>query len=120
MARWIKRAFLKIPTARGSNYTVTKTLMLELYDKGMLADEMNVGPTFKAFGRKVVYSGSKNLTVLTSGRMFNPGWMKIFRYFRYRLKYNLRVLPVRRDAATVTKRENDPVRRYDENNIPLK
>jgi hypothetical protein len=120
LARWIKRVILKIPTARGSNYAVQKTLMLELYAKRSLADEMNVGPVFKSLGEKIVYSGAKNLNVLTSGRMFTPGWRKIFRYFRYRLKYNIRVLPVRTNVATFTKRENDLVRRYDDNNVLLK
>lgn len=116
LARWIKRVIFRIPIARGSNYAVQKTLMIECYDKGLLADEMNVGPVFKSLGEKVVYSGAKNLIVLTSGRMFTPGWRKIFRYFRYRLKYNIRVLPVRTNVATYTKRENDPVRRYNDDN----
>lgn len=119
LARWGKRMILRIPTTRGSNYAVNRSLMLELYDKGMLADEMNVGPTFKSVGGRVVYSGSRKLVVLTSGRMFTSGWLKIFRYFRYRLRYNLRVLPVRPDAARYTKRENDPARKYI-NNRPVK
>lgn len=111
--RWIKREILQIPTTRGSNYAVNRTMMLELYDKGMLADEMNVGPTFKAAKGKVVYCGAKHLTVLTSGRMFNPGgFKKLYHYFTYRFFYNLRVLRVRSDMARFTGRENDPVRRY--------
>lgn len=110
--RWLKRVILRIPTNRGSNYAVNRSLMLEMYDRGMLADEMNVGPSFKSEGARVMYSGSKELTVLTSGRMFTPGWKKLPRYFMYRLRYNLRVLPVRVDASRYTGREDDPVRRY--------
>ncbi|MEM7117137.1 MAG: hypothetical protein AAF614_32185 [Chloroflexota bacterium] len=116
-ARWYKRNILKIPTTRGSNYGVQRTMMLDLYERKMLADEMNVGPTFKAQGAKIAYSGSRKLRVLTSGRMFTPGGgpMKLFRYFRYRLRYNKRTLPVRENVASFTKRENDPVRRFVDN-----
>jgi len=117
-SRWIKRTFLRIPTTRGSNYAVTRSIMLALYEKGMLADEMNVGPSFKASGQRVVYSGSKKLHVLTSGRMFSGGWVKLLRYLRYRLRYNLRVLPTRENVAQFTQREKDPVRKYI-NNKPI-
>jgi hypothetical protein len=116
--RWVKRVLLGIPTTRGSNYAVNRTMLLELYRKGMLADEMNVGPTFKAAKGKVVYSGAKRLIVLTSGRMFNPGGVKkLLRYFTYRLFYNLRVLRVRPNIARYTKRENDPIRKYVNNKV---
>lgn len=118
--RWVKRVILGIPTTRGSNYAVNRTMMLDLYEQGMLADEMNVGPTFKAAKGKVVYSGAKQLIVLTSGRMFKPGGIgKLYRYFKYRLFYNLRALRVRPNVARYTGRENDPVRRY-VNNRPVK
>jgi len=118
ISRWFKRCVLGIPTTRGSSYAVNRTTMLRLYDNSMLADEMNVGPTFKANAGKVVYSGSRDLIILTSGRMFRGGWIKLFWYFKYRLRYNLRVLPVRVDVARHTKREKDPVRKYI-NNKPL-
>ncbi len=89
--------------------------MIELYDAGMLADEMNVGPTMKARAGHVAYSGARRLVVLTSGRMFSGGWIKLLRYLIYRLKYNIRVLPVRSGVAGRTRRENDPVRRYVDN-----
>jgi hypothetical protein len=114
-ARWVKRYILRIPTTRGSNYAVRRETVLELYDGGMLADEMNVGPTVKRLKGPVMYASGKELTVLTSGRMFRPGWKWILPYFLYRLRYNLRVLPVRLGVASVTGRENDPVRRYQDN-----
>ena len=114
-ARWIKRNLLRIPTTRGSNYAVRRDAMLELYDAGLLADEMNVGPTFKRLRGDVAYSGRRPLAVYTSARMFRPGWRGKIPYFLYRLKYNLRVLPVRADVASRTGRENDPVRRYADN-----
>jgi hypothetical protein len=118
LSRWFKRTVLGIPTTRGSNYAVRKSVLIPYYDEGLLADEMNVGPTVKKKGGQVVYSGRKDLVVMTSGRMFQQGWYRLYRYFLYRLRYNLRVLPVGKDVASRTGRENDPVRRYDDN-IPV-
>ena len=112
LVRWIKRSIFRIPTTRGSNYAVRRDAMLDLYERGMLADEMNVGPTFKRLKGRVAYSGRASLAVYTSGRMFRPGWKRIVPYLTYRLKYNLRVLPVGADVARRTGREKDPVRRY--------
>jgi len=116
--RWIKRAILQIPTIRGSNYAVNRSLLLKLYDSEMMADDMNVGPVVKSVGAKVVYNSSKEMNVLTSGRRFSDNWFKLFKYLLYRLRYNLRVLPVRTSAARYTHRENDPIRRYI-NNRPV-
>lgn len=118
--RWIKRVLLRIPTNRGSNYAVNRSLFLKLYAQGFLADEMNVGPTFKSVGGRIAYSGSQDLVVLTSGRMITGrSWKSLMRYYLYRIRYNLRVLPVRSSAASYTKRENDPVRRF-KGNKPVK
>lgn len=114
-ARWVKRRVFGIPTTRGSNYAVERGAMLDLYGRDLLADEMNVGPTMKKLKGRVAYSGEDRLKVLTSGRMFRPGWLVILPYLLYRLRYNLRVLPVRRGVAEHTGRENDPVRRYEDN-----
>jgi hypothetical protein len=95
LARWIKRVILRIPTIRGSNYAVDRTLFLRLYDQGLLTDDLNVGPSIKATGGRIAYSGASELKVLTSGRRFQGGWRKLAHYLRYRLLYNLRVLPVR-------------------------
>lgn len=103
-ARWFKRAVLGIPTTRGSNYGVRKSFILPLYDAGYLADEMNVGPVAKAKGARVAYSGRRELAVLTSGRYLGGDLLGLLRYLWYRLEYNLRVLPVRKDASTRTKR----------------
>jgi hypothetical protein len=119
LARWTKRTVLGIPTTRGSNYAVRRDVMLQLYEQEMLADEMNVGPTFKRQGHRVAYSGRKDLQVLTSGRMFRPGWFRMIPYYWYRLRYNLRTLPVRVGVARHTGRERDPVRKY-VNNRPVR
>jgi Glycosyltransferase like family 2 len=111
-ARWTKRVLLRVPTTRGSSYAVHVPTLLRLYDEGLLADEMNVGPAAKSRGARVVYSGDRRTVVLTSGRMFAGGWRKLWRYLRYRLRYNLRVLPVRPGVAERTGRERDPVRIY--------
>lgn len=95
LARWIKRVLLRIPTTRGSNYAVQRGVFLRLYDEGRLTDDLNVGPAVKSAGGKVVYSGSRRLQVLTSGRKFRGGWRRLVRYLRYRLGYNLRVIRLR-------------------------
>jgi Glycosyltransferase like family 2 len=111
-ARWIKRVILRIPTTRGSSYAVHVPTLLRLHAEGLVADEMNVGPAARSRGARVVYSGDRRMVVQTSGRMFAGGWRRLWRYLRYRLRYNLRVLPVRPGVAARTGRERDPVRVY--------
>lgn len=88
-ARWLKRVILRIPTNRGSNYAVNRSAMLQLYDRGMLADETNVGPNIKAVGGRVAYSRIKKLVGLTSRRMFTDRWIKVLKDMqcRYSLQY---------------------------------
>jgi hypothetical protein len=117
-ARWMKRVVLRIPTTRGSNYAVHVPTLLRLDAEGLVADEMNVGAAARARGYRVAYCGDRRLCVLTSGRMFRGGWLRLLRYLRYRLRYNLRVLPVRPGVAERTGREHDPVRVY-HGNRPL-
>lgn len=112
LARWVKRVPLRIPTTRGSNYALRRGPMLEYYDGGLLADEMNIGPTFARHGSKVVYSGARRLYVYTSGRMFKRGLLRKLPYYKYRFFYNLRVLPGGPDVRNRSGREKDPVRRY--------
>jgi hypothetical protein len=95
LARWAKRVILRIPTTRGSNYAVDRSVFLRLYERGLLVDDLNVGPAVKAAGGRVAYSRARSLRVLTSGRKFRGGWRKLARYLRYRLLYNVRVLQVR-------------------------
>jgi hypothetical protein len=95
LARWIKRVLLRIPTIRGSNYGIDRRLFLDLYEQGLLTDDLNVGPSVKAVGGRIAYSRARHLRVLTSGRRFQGGWRKLAHYLRYRLLYNIRVLPVR-------------------------
>lgn len=111
-ARWVKRNVLRIPTIRGSNYGVRRDLLIELYDDGLLADDMNVGPVLRHLGQRVAYSGDHRHVVLTSGRMFRGGWHKLGRYLIYRWRYNRRVLPVREDAARYTGRVQDRDRTF--------
>ena len=94
-ARWAKRNILRIPTIRGSNYAVDRSLFLSLYEQGLLTDDLNVGPAVKASGRSVSYGNAGGLVVLTSGRRFRGGWLRLVRYLWYRARYNVRVLPVR-------------------------
>lgn len=94
--RWVKRALLRVPTIRGSNYAVIKSLFLRLYDEGLIVHDMNVGPAVKASGgARIAYSGKKELTVLTSGRMVRGGWLRLLRFIPKRIRYNARTLPVR-------------------------
>jgi len=113
LARWTKRTILGIPTARGSNYAVRRDLVVRLYDQGYIADELNVGPVARSLGERVAYTGDRSRVVLTSGRVYRPGWRRIISYFWYRLRYNLRVLPVRSNMAKRTGRDRDPAVRYD-------
>lgn len=103
-SRWIKRNLLGIPTTRGSNYAIRPSFMLPLLEEGYLADEMNAGPTAKSKGGRVVYSGKWSLRVVTSGRYFQGSWGELVRYLIFRLRYNIRVLPVRKDAVQYTNR----------------
>jgi Glycosyltransferase like family 2 len=91
-ARWAKRVALRIPTVRGSNYAVDRKLFLRLYDEGKLIDDLNVGLAVKASGGSLAYSGDRELTVLTSGRRFKGGWLKLARYLLYRMRYNVRMI----------------------------
>jgi hypothetical protein len=112
-SRWTKRVMLRVPTTRGSSYAVDRDAFHRQHAAGFIADDINVGPAIRAAGGEVSYSGDRRHTVLTSGRMFRGGWSKLFRYLRYRLAYNVRVLPVRPDVAARTGREHDPAGRFD-------
>ena len=109
-ARWVKRQLLGIPTTRGGNYAVNRTKILWFYDHKFLSDDLNVGPTFKAGGLPVVYSGKHELVVLTSGRVFSGGWRKLVRYLLYRLRYNMKLLPVGPNVTSRLKRGEDNIR----------
>jgi len=102
LARWFKRNILRIPTTRGSNYGIVRELFLGLYGAGKLSVDLQVGPAAKLAGARVVYSGHPHLRVLTSGRRFHGGWLKLFRYFRNRLQYNLKATPTRWRDVTST------------------
>lgn len=111
-ARWFKRVVLRVPTLRGSNHALRRDLFLGLYEGGYVADELNLGPSIRHFGGRVVYSGQPEHEVLTSGRMFRGGWSRLARYLRYRLGLNVRMLAVRSDAADRSGRERDVPHTY--------
>jgi hypothetical protein len=52
--------------------------------------------------------------------MFHGGWISLFKYLIFRIKHNIRVIPVREDAAKHSGRnpETDPDRKY-VNNDPV-
>jgi hypothetical protein len=85
--------------------------MLSFYGQKLLSDDLNVGPTFKAKGFRIDYSGSRELVVLTSGRMFSASWLRVIRYLLYRLRYNLKMLPVGQDVTERIHRGSDNVRK---------
>lgn len=93
-SRWVKRSVLRIPTLRGSNYAIRREVLLRLHDDRLVGDDLNVGPAVRATNGVCAYSNQPRLTVLTSGRRFKGGWRKLGHYLRYRLSYNVRVLPV--------------------------
>ncbi|MGH3665154.1 MAG: hypothetical protein ACRDU8_03505 [Egibacteraceae bacterium] len=94
-ARAVRRVVFRMPSTRGSNYGLRRAPLLRLYDDGLIADDLNVGPTMRAAGARVAYSSARQLRVLTSGHKFQGGWARLSRQLRYRLLYNLRMLPVR-------------------------
>ena len=104
LSRWVKRVAFGVPVTRGSNFAVRKSFVIPLYNEGYMADDINVGPVVKQKRGKIYYSGAKKLRVLTSGRYVRENWPQLVRYLWYRMRYNLRVLPVSKDAATRTKR----------------
>lgn len=95
LARAAKRRLLRLPTTRGSSYGVLRPAFLAAYDADLLSDDLNVGPTLRRGGAGVAYSGATRHRVLTSGRTFHGGWRRLYRQLRYRLLYNLRMVPVR-------------------------
>lgn len=109
-SRWAKRVLFRIPTTAGANYAVDRDSFLRAYEQGQLVDDLNVGPTLKSFGGRVTYKGDRRLQVLASGRRFHGGWMKLARYLRYRLMYNLRLLPVRARRSEETPYHHKPLR----------
>ncbi len=90
--RFVKRNFLGIPTTRGSNYAVDRSLFLRAFGTGQLWAELQLGPAAKRSGARILYSGRPGLTVLTSGRRLRGGWLRIPRYFSRRLRYNLNAI----------------------------
>jgi hypothetical protein len=109
-SRSIKRVLLRIPTTAGANYAVDRGAFLRAYEQGFLVDDLNVGPALKALGGRVAYSGARPLQILASGRKFRGGWLKLIRYLRYRLLYNLRLLPVRPREPQETPYHQKPLR----------
>lgn len=90
--RWVKRVILKVPTMRGSNYAVRRSTFLQLFDRGEIVHDLDVGPAFKMSGARIAYSGAPELRVLTSGRYLRPGWMRLIRFIPKRIGRNLRVV----------------------------
>jgi hypothetical protein len=100
LVNWVKRAVLHIPTTRGGDYAVRRTVMLRLYDSGALILDISLGPTIRAMGGQVAYSGGSDDTiVLTSGSRIESGWREAFRYLGWRLQRNVEVLALRRHSG---------------------
>jgi hypothetical protein len=66
-----------------------------LFDQGRIPYDLHVGPTVKATGGKIAYSGDKELVVLTSGRFFAPGWKVLIEYLIWRTGYYRRILKMK-------------------------
>jgi hypothetical protein len=94
-SRWIKRNILRIPTSRGSNYSMHKSLMLDLFAQGRIPYDLHVGPVVKSIRGRIAYSGVKELAVLTSGRFFDPGWKVLIAYLIWRTGYYFRILKMK-------------------------
>jgi hypothetical protein len=112
LARWAKRRLLGVPTIRGSNFAIERTLLLDLFAAGYLPADFSLGPVLRARGEPVAYSGAARLHVLTSGRYFERGWRELARYLRYRLGYNLAMLRVRAGAGNPDDQQANTGRPY--------
>lgn len=93
--RWLKRVILRVPVSRGGNYAIQRNLMLDMYERGMLTRDIKVGPTVKAAGGRIAYSGDRARVVMTSGRNFTGTWQELLKYIRFRIGYYRRVEPLR-------------------------
>ncbi|MGZ6316934.1 MAG: glycosyltransferase [Anaerolineales bacterium] len=98
-SRWFRRVILGIPTSRGSNYAMRRSLALELYSRGALQYDILVGPRIKSIGGHIAYSGARELVVFTSGRFFKGGWSELLSYVMWRLGYYRRVGVFRSNGA---------------------
>jgi hypothetical protein len=98
-SRWLKRNILGIPTSRGSNYAVRRSLILDLFERGRIPYDLHVGPVVKGIGGKIAYSGAPELVVLTSGRFFAPGWKVLADYLVWRVGYYRRILKMKAKKA---------------------
>ena len=102
LSRWIKRELMGVPTTRGSNYAIDRSLFLQLYRSHQLSVDLQIGPAAKLAGAAVAYSGRPELSVLTSGRRFRGGWFRMIPYYFYRLRYNLMAIPTRWRPVTAS------------------
>ncbi len=98
-SRWFRRVVLRIPTSRGSNYAMRRSLALELYGRGAMQYDILVGPRIKSVGGRIAYSGARELVVFTSGRFFKGGWNELVSYMMWRLGYYRRVGVFRSNGA---------------------
>jgi hypothetical protein len=98
-SRWFRRSILQMPTSRGSNYAIRKQLILDLFAQGLIPYEIQVGPAVKSRGGKIVYSGARELVVLTSGRTFSQGWKPLISYMIWRLGIYRRILKMKPKKA---------------------
>lgn len=98
-SRWLRRNILGIPTSRGSNYAIRRSLILDLFEDGRIPYDIHVGPVVKSIGGKIAYSGARELVVLTSGRFFNPGWKVLADYLLWRVGYYRRIFKLKTKKA---------------------
>lgn len=99
--RWYKRVLLGIPTSRGSNYAIRRSLILELFSQQRVHYDIHVGPVLKDIGGKIAYSAAKEHVVYTSGRFFSNSWKELFAYLIWRIGYYLRVKPTKPAAPSM-------------------
>lgn len=99
-ARWYKRVLLGIPTSRGSNYAMKRTLILALFAQGRIHYDIHIGPAVKSMNGKIAYSEAKEHVVFTSGRFFSNSWKELLLYLVWRVGYYLRVRPAKPAAPS--------------------
>lgn len=92
--RSLKRTLLGVPTTRGCNYAVTRSLFLELYETGQLSADINIGLAARLAEARSRYSKEPRLRVVLSTRKYSARTLLYPARILRSLNYNLRAVPV--------------------------
>ncbi len=91
--RALKRRLLGVPTPRGSNYAITRSLFLDLYEAGTLSEEHPVGLAARLAQARSRYAADRRLRAYIPAHKFSPRTLLSPARILRRLRANLRALP---------------------------